>query len=98
MMLTCNYKISLELSLGYLFTIPGTKKNKESQHIFPNISSFWPGNVLVREGECHFNTVMEQAVWGKVLNGLSRNLDRVQVKSRMCAFLSANTYRDGLVA
>lgn len=41
---------------------------------------------------------MEQAVWGKVLNGLSRNLDHVQVKSKMWAFLSANTYGAGLVA
>lgn len=40
--------ISLELSLGYIFTTLETKegkkkkRNKESQHIFPNINSFQP--------------------------------------------------------
>lgn len=88
-------KIFLDLSLGYIFCNTGDQtkqnKNKESQLIFPSsVLSGLEGRVW-RGRDVHFNTIMEQAVWGKVFSGFSRNLDHVQVKSRMCAFLSANT-------
>lgn len=47
-------KISLELSSGYISATPGTKKNKESQHIFSNIRSFLPGKEGDEEGDISF--------------------------------------------
>ena len=84
-------KISVGLSFSYILQHQRPKKkkkkrNKESQCIFPNISSFQPrkGSGEKKEGD----VILILTVWGKVLN-------HVQVKSKMCAFLFANTYRAG---